>query len=169
MVTAEEEASAMVKNEEENKHSKGAVSAIAQVIVACPWDDCNYGDDGAMYKTPETEMKYALQLLEMHVQARHVVYVPVGDGQQQVRPEKVKRPKLVVKDGYVADEAFDYYEHAWREYKTLASVNTAVKQHLSSCLEEEVLTMVFNQYGEMGYDALDETALLKAARVLVVN
>ena len=127
MVTAEEEASAMVKDEEEAKISSGAVSFIAQVVMECPKPDCNCGDDGAKYKTPEMETKNALKILEMHVQANHVVQVPVGNGQQQVRPEKVQRPKLVVKDGFVTDEAFDYFEHAWREYKTLASVNTAVK------------------------------------------
>ena len=147
MVTAEEDASDMVKDEEEVKVNSGEVSDMAQVVLECPRHDCTCGDDGGKYKTPEMGTKYALQILEMHVQANHVVQVPVGNGQQQVRPEKVQRPKLVVKDGFVTDEAFNYFEHAWGEYKTLASVNTAVKQHLSSCLGEEVSTMVYNTYG----------------------
>ena len=171
MVTTEEEDSAKVKEEEEAKHSTEAVSDMDQVVLECTKPDCSFGDDGAKYKTPKLKTQYTLRLrlLVMHVCDNHLVPVPVGNGQQQVRPEKVQRPKLVVKDGYVTDEAFDYFEHAWREYKTLASVNTAVKQHLSSCLGEEVLTMVYNTYGEMGYDALDEAALLKAARCLVVK
>ena len=118
--------------------------------------------------SPEAELELAAQWMRIHADSVHVGQA-VGGGQQQVWPEKVQRPKLVVKDGYVTDEAFDYFEHAWREYKILASVNTAVKQHLSSCLGEEVSTMVYNTYGEMGYDALDEAALLKAARGLVVK
>ena len=51
----------------------------------------------------------------------------------------------------------------------LASVNTAVKQHLASCLGEEVSTMVYNTYGKTGYEELDEAGLLKAARGLVVK
>ena len=110
-----------------------------------------------------------MRLLDHHIQQNHAAPVHVGDGQQQVRPEKIQRPKLVVKEGFVTDEAFDYFEHAWGEYKTLASVTTAAKQHLSSCLGEKVSTMVYNTYGKTGYDALDEAALLKAARGLVVK
>ena len=42
-----------------------------------------------------------------------------------------------------------------------------MKQHLSSCLGEEVSTMVYNTYAKAGYEALDEAALLEAARGLV--
>ena len=63
-----------------------------------------------------------MRLLDHHIQQNHAAPVHVGDGQQQVRPEKIQRPKLVVKEGFVTDEAFDYFEHAWGEYKTLASV-----------------------------------------------
>ena len=62
-----------------------------------------------------------MEMLKLH-HAAHAVPVPVGDGQQQILPEKVQRPKLVVKEGFVTDEAFDYFEHAWSEYKKLASV-----------------------------------------------
>merc|ERR1711888_221707 len=106
-----------------------------------------------------------MEMLKLHHVA-HAVQVPVGDGQQ---PEKIQRPKLVVKEGFMTDEAFDYFEHAWGEYKVLASVTTAAKQHLSSCLREEVLTLVYNRYGKTGYEGLDEAGLLEAARVLVVK
>ena len=81
-------------------------------------------------------------MLEMHEHANHAVPVPVGNVQQPVRPEKVRRPQLVVKEGFVTEEAFGYFEHAWKEYKTLVAVTTAVKQHLSSCLGEEVSTLL---------------------------
>ena len=44
----------------------------------------------------------AMEMLKLH-HADHAIPVPVGDGQQQVRPEKVQRPKLVVKKGFVTD------------------------------------------------------------------
>ena len=55
-----------------------------------------------------------------------------------------------MKEGFVTEEAFEYFEHAWDEYKTLAGVTTAVKQHLSSCLGEEVTTMIHATYGTAG-------------------
>ena len=61
------------------------------------------------YKTDEIEMVDARWMLEMHERHNHVVTVPVGHGQQQVRPEKVRRPQLVVKEGFVTEEAFDYF------------------------------------------------------------
>ena len=86
-----------------------------------------------------------------------------------MRSEKIQRPKLVIKEGFTTDEAFNYFEHAWGEYKVLASITTAAKQHLSSCLGEEVSTLVYNRYGKTGYEGLDEAGLLEAARGLVVK
>ena len=138
---------------------------MAPITVPCSMEGCQF-------ETPEVEPEVAAQFLRIHTDAVHtapVVPVPVGNVQQQVRPEKVRRPQLVVKEGFVTEEAFGYFEHAWKEYKTLAAVTTAVKQHLSSCLGEEVSTMIYNTYGETGYEALDEAALLKAARGLIVK
>ena len=104
----------------------------------------------------ELEIADGLEMLRMHQQMDHAVPVPVANVQQQVRPEKVRRTQLVVKEGFVTEEAFDYFEHAWEEYKTLAAVTTAVKQHLSSCLGEEVSTMLYATHGKAGYEALDE-------------
>ena len=98
---------------------------------------CSVG--GCQYETPEAELELAAQFLRIHTDAAHVG--PVGNVHQPVRPEKVRRPQLVVKEGFVTEEAFGYFEHAWKEYKTLAAVTTAVKQHLSSCLGEEVSTL----------------------------
>ena len=126
----------MVKDEED-----------IRLTMECPYPSCNF-------VTAEIEEERAFKMLEMHEHANHVVPVPVGNVQQQVRPEKVRCPQLVVKEGFVTEEAFNYFEHAWKEYKTLAAVTTAVKQHLSSCLGEEVSTMVYSTYGKAGYEAL---------------
>ena len=104
------------------------------------------------------EGELALTALRIHADSVHVGQA-VGGVQQQVRPEKVRRPQLMVKEGFVTEEAFDYFEHEWEEYKTLAAVTTAVKQHLSSCLGSEVSTMVYNKFGKTGYEALTEATL----------
>ena len=135
MVTTEEEDSTKVKEKEEAKHSTEAVSGMAPVVVPCSVGGCQY-------ETPEAELELAAQFLRIHADSAHVGHG--GNVQQQVRPEKVRRPQLVVKEGFVTEEAFGYFEHAWTEYKTLAAVTTAVKQHLSSCLGEEVSSVNTN-------------------------
>ena len=105
---------------------------MAPITVHCSVEGCQY-------ETPEAELELATQLLRIHADSVHVV--PVGNVHQPVWAEKVKRPQLVVKEGFVTEEAFGYFEHAWKEYKTLAAVTTAGKQHLSSCLGEEVMRL----------------------------
>ena len=124
----------MVKDEEEVRLAR----------LSCPVSSCDY-------ITEELEIENGKWLLEMHGRFGHAVPVPVGNVQQSVRPEKVRRPQLVVKEGFVTEEAFEYFEHAWDEYKTLAGVTTAVKQHLSSCLGEEVSTLLHARFGTAGY------------------
>ena len=141
---------------------------LAPVVLKCPRANCKLGADGAKYKTPELEGTIAMEMLKLH-HANHAVPVPVGNDQQQVRPEKIRRPQLVVKEGSVTEEAFEYFEHAWEEYKPMASVTTAVKQHLSSCLGEEVTTMIHATHGTAGYKALTEASLMAAAKGIVVN
>ena len=79
------------------------------------------------------------------------------------------RPQLVMKDGYVTEEVFSYFVHSWKEYKQLANVTTAVKQHLAKCLGEEVSTLLYGKFGPEGYDALTKDGLLEAAKGMVVN
>ena len=133
---------------------------MALAKLPCPVPSCDY---------ITVEVEVALKMLEMHERHAHVAPVPVGNDQQQVRPEKIRRPQLVVKEGFVTEEAFEYFEHAWDEYKTLAGVTTAVKQHLSSCLGEEVSTLVHATYGTAGYKALTEASLMAAAKGIMVK
>ena len=54
-----------------------------------------FGVDDAKYKTPELEIQYAMEMLKLHMQQHqgqgHVAPAPVGNDQQQVRPEKIRR------------------------------------------------------------------------------
>ena len=44
-----------------------------------------------------------------------------------------------------------------------------MKQHLSSCLGEEVSTLLYAKFGAEGYDALTEDGLMEAAKGMVVK
>ena len=129
--------------------------------MKCEYQDCGYDTDSAIPK--ESTVAEKLQLMKMHIGARHAA------PPSEVRAEKVKRPQLVVKDGFVTEEAFGYFEHSWKEYKKLAGVTTAVKQHLASCLGEEVSALLYAKFGAEGYDALTEEGLLEAAKGMVVK
>ena len=60
----------------------------------------------------------------------------------------------------MTEEVFSYFVHSWKEYKQLANVTTAVKQHLAKCLGEEVSTLLYGTFGPEGYIALTEDGLL---------
>ena len=107
---------------------------MAPVVLECPYAECALGADGAKYKTQKVEIKFGIRLLDHQLQHNHVGTVCAADSQQQVRSERIQRPQLVIKEGFMTDEAFNYFEHAWGEYKVLASITTAAKQHLSACL-----------------------------------
>ena len=62
--------------------------------LPCPVPSCDY-------ITEEAEMTCSMKLLEMHERVAHAVPVP--------------SPQLVVKEGFVTEEAFGYFEHAWKE------------------------------------------------------
>ena len=79
---------------------------MALAKLRCPVPSCGYITD-------EVGEATALKMLEMHERHAHVAPVPVGNDQQQVRPEKIRRPQLQVKEGFVTEEAFEYFEHAW--------------------------------------------------------
>ena len=134
---------------------------MAPIKVPCPDTTC-------AYQTVEVEIEDAMKLLEMHERVAHQTQAPAL-ATQTVKSEKVMRPQLVMKDSYVTEEAFSYFMHSWKEYKQLANVTTAVKQHLAKCLGEEVSTLIYGKYGSEGYDALTEDGLMEAAKGMVVK
>ena len=88
---------------------KSSGASIARIIIMaraklpCPYSSCDY-------ETVELEHAVGMKMLEMHERASHKTKVS-----SEVRAEKVKRPQLVVKDGFVTEEAFGYFEHSWKE------------------------------------------------------
>ena len=136
--------------------------ASGKARLPCPYDSCEF-------VTVESEVADGLRMLEMHERALHPPRNAGEHTQQQVKTEKVKRPQLVVKDGYVSEEAFGFFQHNWGEYKKLAAITTAVKQHLASCLGEEVSELLYSKFGAEGYEALTEIGLMEAAKGMVVK
>ena len=82
---------------------------MAAVKMPCPDTTCDY-------ITVEMEVVDRMKLMEMHERVAHRAPVPTL-ANQQVKSEKVMRPQLVMKDGYVTEEAFSYFVHSWKEYK----------------------------------------------------
>ena len=60
---------------------------MAPISVQCSMEGCQY-------ETPEAEIEFAAQFLRIHADTVHAVHV--GNVHQPVRPEKVRRPQLVV-------------------------------------------------------------------------
>ena len=91
----------------------------------------------------------------MHERASHQPPYTGGNINQQVKTEKVKLLQLVVKDGYVSEEAFGYFQHNWGNTKNqLRLLTTAVKRHLylASCLGGELSELLYSKFGADGYD-----------------
>ena len=115
---------------------------MAPIKLPCPDTSCDY-------ITVEVEIADGLKLLEMHERVAHRAPVPAPANQT------VKSEQLVMKDGYVTEEAFSYFVHSWNEYK---------QQHLAKCLGEEVSTLLYGKFGPEGYDAMTEAGCWRRPR-----
>ena len=67
---------------------------MAPIALECTHPDCNVGNDGAKYKTPEKEMEFAMQLLVMHQANNHRqgAQVMAGAGVRKTKAEKSQSP-----------------------------------------------------------------------------
>ena len=84
--------------------------AMTTVQLKCPM-----GAATCDYMTEEVEtMTIAMQLLEMHARLAHPpqqAQVPAA----QAKTGKIIRPKLELKDSFVDEETFAFFEHRWSE------------------------------------------------------
>merc|ERR1711895_155487 len=114
-----------------------------------------------MWFTVNIPFREAKVLLDDHVRIAHNQEVSAGDGPaQQLRPEKLSRPQLKLKDGQIDEETWEYFKHQWQTYKTSANLTVSAKQHLKSCLGDEVTVILFGRLGQAGWDQLTEDTLL---------
>ena len=77
------------------------VIAMAPVRLKCPNAECTLGASGAVYKTPEVEIQYAMELLKLHVQQNHA--------QGQVSKNMRERQKKPTAD-------MEMTEARWRDF-----------------------------------------------------
>ena len=71
-------------------------------------------------------------------------------------------------NGYVDEEAWEYFINNWRSYKTLAHPGAGARKTLGASLGE-VDTMVFASVGVVAYNKMTEDNLLEEARKMVLK
>ena len=80
---------------------------------------------------------------------------------------KIVRPKLELKDTFVDERIFAFFEHSWRSCKALAgTTDVKAKQELGMYLSDEVSMLV---WGKFGVKLLTEDQLLAAIREVPVR
>ena len=83
--------------------------------------ECPMGSATCTFKTQEVETDLALQLLQLHTSLVHPQQVQAPTT-PQVKTGRIVRPRLELKDSFVDEETFAFFEHRWSEYKGMASV-----------------------------------------------
>ena len=111
--------------------------AMTKVQLSCPMgDECEY-------KTDEVDtMDNAILLLQMHAKLAH--QQGAGTATAEGKTGKIVRPKLELKDSYVDEEVFAFFEHRWKSYKAIAGItNVKAKQELGMCMSDEVSLLLW--------------------------
>ena len=137
--------------------------------MKCPKGGCDY--DTAADIDDAGDVSNHVKLLEVHCTYAHPpvgVQNAGGTGQLASRTARIQQPKVVVTDGAVLEEDWEFFLHSWSEYKALASPGTQSKEILGNVLGE-IAAGVFSRLGKAGYEALTEADLLVHARKLVVK
>ena len=137
--------------------------------LPCPLGTrCTDGPDGGVWFTVDVPFEDARKLLEDHIKYSHQA-AAAGAAPAQLKAEKLSRPHLKIKDGVIDEETWEFFEHQWNTYKTQASLTVATKQHLESCLGDEVTHILFGRLGQAGWDLLTEDTLLEAVKNVFVK
>ena len=136
--------------------------------MKCSKGGCDY--DTSAEIEDAGDVSNHVRLLEVHCTYAHPVGVQNagGTGQLASRTARIQQPKIVVTDGTVSEEDWEFFLHSWSEYKTLASPGTQAKEILGNVLGE-VTAVVFSRLGKAGHEGLTEAVLLVHARKLVVK
>ena len=135
--------------------------------MKCPYKHtCQYDTDEDIAKECTVAEKQ-LQL-QMHIGAMHAAPQAATPAVAGGRTEKFPRPKLILVDGYVNEEDWEYFNNSWTSYKTLANPGTSAKEVLGASLGE-VDSMVFARVGAKVYTELTEDKLLEEAKKMVLK
>ena len=100
-----------------------------------------------------------LELLKLHdVQAHSIGH----------KPEKPRRPKLVMSGDAVEDTEWEQFVFRYEQYKTLAGVTRDSSSHFLECFSPEVYSVLFSTYGRE-ISSQTEADLLGNIKRLVVR
>ena len=136
--------------------------------MRCPRSGCGF--DTAAEIEDAADVSNHVKLLEVHCVYAHpgATAHAGGTGQLASRTARIQQPKIIVTDGTVLEEDWEFFLHSWSEYKTLASPGTQAKEILGNVLGE-IAAGVFSRLGKAGYEGLTEADLLVHAKKLVVK
>ena len=138
-------------------------------VVSCPLGtDCNKGTDGGIWKTDNLTNELVKIQIEAHVKYAHQA-AAAGAAAATLKAEKLVRPTLQIRDGVIEGEAWEYFEHRWATYKAQANLTVATKDHLESCLGNEVTHILFGRLGTEGWALLTEETLLQEVKNVFVK
>ena len=117
--------------------------------MRCPTSGCGY--DTATDIEDATDISNHVKLLEVHCVYAHpgATAHAGGTGQLASRTARIQQPKIIVTDGTVLEEDWEFFLHSWSEYKTLASPGTQAKEILGNVLGE-IAAGVFSRLGKAG-------------------
>ena len=138
-------------------------------IVSCPLGAvCDKGTDGGIWKTDNVTNELVKISIEAHVKYAHQA-AAAGAAAATLKAEKLVRPTLQVRDGVIEGEAWEYFVHRWGTYKAQANLTVATKDHLESCLGNEVTQILFGRLGSEGWALLTEETLLQEVKNVFVK
>ena len=114
--------------------------------LECPLGaDCDKGPDSGIWKTQDVDMEHALILQENHMKYAHQA-AAAGAAPAQLKAEKLTRPHIKLKDSQIDEEQWEFFLHKWATYKAQANLTVSAKQHLESCLGEEITEILFGRF-----------------------
>ena len=137
--------------------------------MRCPVSACVYETSNDIGEDDGGTVAAHLELLKLHCTYAHsestsTATIP-GD---LSRTARIQQPKVVLTNGSIEAEDWEFFLHSWTEYKSLAAPGGRVKEILSNVLGE-VAAGVFNRLGKDAYNKLTEDDLLQHAKKLVVK
>ena len=116
------------------------------VQLPCATPDWNYGDGGAVYKTPALEFADAIQMLNIHRADAHGVQAGGGGGVLKTQLSKIPRPEI---SGGSSQEDFRQFKVKWGQYVRSSNETDDVKlrDQLLQCPDADLAKAVHRALG----------------------
>ena len=122
-------------------------------------------DETCSYVTGDLSETVGLEMMKLHVSAKHRAVTVKSEDGGKPRPERPKRPEV---QGDITDEEWLYFESRWGGYKDATGVSgSELLAQLRECMEEGVRRDHHRQYS--GVATATEKELLQQIREVVVR